>query len=531
MLNCRFPICSADVPKCIGREVLLQRILGALTKPVPDHLQLIGARFAGKTVLMTEIIRRLQIAEKPYTAFIQWDLGHRTPASDDDFLKRLKLELIDAFKDRHPDYVEYLKGADGSPYEDISEVLTSLIDDGTALVVLDGFDKTLANGRLTRNLWDQMRELAAKPSLRLVTASRRTLRELIRHPDAQTSDFWNIFDQSPIRVGCFDEQDLDAALRRAAEIRLSAGARTELWGTTNGFPVLMLEVLNALISDDQPGEVSFEVMRAACEQAYAVCRDRLDALWEDCSSSSRDLFRLVNEQSSVPRVDASAADADVLLERGFVQQSGNKLQRPNRFLARLLSERPNDATAMARLFGSANAYEVNMRGVLERRIAQLGGLDSKLSRYLTHGVEDLPDDPSAFLTHIRGFVDRIFELIWQAERMPDRRIPSEWMSIWKRNTEPRKWESSPMKSWETSFPQGRQRLRLLNLMTGGGDNGVRLAKIITRGTSVLMEAVYGFGDFGQHQEGAPVEVGSAYAALHLCIELAASFHRDNQTHT
>jgi hypothetical protein len=56
-------------------------------------------------------------------------------------------------------------------------------------------------------LWDQLRELALKSSLRLVTSSRLTLRELIRQPDAQTSDFWNIFDPTPVRVGCFDQED------------------------------------------------------------------------------------------------------------------------------------------------------------------------------------------------------------------------------------------------------------------------------------------------------------------------------------
>lgn len=514
----RFPICSADVPACIGREALLQRMLGALTKPVPDHLQVIGARFAGKTVLVSEVIRRLRGMGKPYTAFVHWDLGHRTPADDDEFLKRLRLELIEALKVRHPEYAEFLIGAGGSPYEDISTALTSLVEDGKVLAVLDGFDKALANGRLTRNLWDQMRELAAKPSLRLVTASRRTLRELIRHPDAQTSDFWNIFDQSPIRVGCFDEQDLDAVLRQTPGIELNPGARTELWGSTNGYPIAVLEVLNALVSGDQTGEIGLETMRDGCDRAYAVARDRLDALWEDCTTSSRDLFRLVNEQSSVPRADVPAADADVLLERGFVQLSGNKLQRPNRLLARLLSELPNDATAMARLFGTTPAYEANMRGALERRIAQLDGLDSKLSRYLTRGVEDLPDDPGALLTHIRGFVDRIFDLIWQAE-LPDRRIPSGWMDIWKRNNE------RGIADWETTFPQGVHRVRLLNLMTGT-DRSARGAKHVTKGTYVLMNAAHAFGDFGQHQEGARIDVGTAYAALHLCIELAASLQSD-----
>jgi hypothetical protein len=173
---------------------------------------------------------------------------------------------------------------------------------------------------------------------------------------------------------------------------------------------------------------------------------------------------------------------------------------------------------MAKLFGSPRAYEANMRGVLERRIAQLGALDTKVVRYLTRGVEDLPDDPRAFLTHIRGFVDRVFEMIWQAE-LPDRRVPSGWMAIWKRNNE------RGIADWESTFPQGVHRVRLLNLMTGT-DRSVRLAKHVSKSTSVLMNSAHAFGDFGQHQEGARVDVGTAYGALHLCIELAASFDRD-----
>jgi hypothetical protein len=73
-----------------------------------------------------------------------------------------------------------------NPYREIAEVLDALKDEGgKVLAIMDGFDKPLSGGHLTRNLWDQLRELALKPSLRLVTASRRTL----RHPDAQTSDF------------------------------------------------------------------------------------------------------------------------------------------------------------------------------------------------------------------------------------------------------------------------------------------------------------------------------------------------------
>jgi len=516
----RFLICSVPAPPCLGREALLHRMRASLTKPVPDHLQVVGARYAGKTVLLCELIRGLLAAGEPYTAVIHWDIGHLTPADDREFMQRLKQMLVEALNARHSDYAKYLADAEGSPYEDIFDVLDALGGEGKVLAMLDGCDRVLSNGRLTRNLWDQMRELGVKPNLQFITASRRTLRELIRNPDVESSEFFNIFEPSPIRVGCFDEQDLDAVLQLAPEIQLSTGARTELLGSTNGYPILVLEVLNALVPRGQPGEISLEAMRTGCDQAYSVVRDRLDALWEDCTSSSRDLFRLVNDQSSVPRAEVPGSDADVLLERGFIQLSGNKLQRPNRLLARLLSELPNDATAMARLFGSADAYEANMRGVLEHRIAQLGGLDPKLSRYLTRGVEDLPDDPSAFLTHIRGYVDRVFDLIWQAE-LPDRRIRSDWLDIWKRNKE------RGIGDWETTFPQGVHRVRLLNLMTGT-DRSVRLAKHISKGTYVLMNSVHAFGDFGQHQEGARVDVGTAYAALHLSIELAALLGRDLQ---
>jgi hypothetical protein len=514
----RFPISSADVPACIGREAPLQRMLGALTKPAPDHLQVIGARFAGKTVLLTELIRRLWAAGQPYTAIIHWDLGHRTPADDGEFLERLRQELVKALRVHHPDYAKHLEGAEGSAFEEMSAVLEILNGDGKVLAVLDGFDKALANGRLTRNLWDQMRELAAKPSLRLVTASRRTLRELIRHPDAQTSDFWNIFEPSPIRVGCFDDQDLEAVLERMPEVQLSGGARTELLGATNGYPVLTLEVLNTIAAADPGSTVSPDAMRNSIDSAYPALRDRLDALWADCPSTAQDLFRLASERSTVPRAEATAADLEWLVDRGLVHAPGGKLQRPNRMLARLLGEMPNDTTALARLFGAPDAYEANLRDVFERRVAQLAGLDGTLRRYLEKGLEDLPHHPSVLLTHIRGFLDHVFELIWQVE-LPSRQIPSAWLDTWKFNDE------RGIDSWLSKFPQGGSRVRLLELMTGT-DKSDKTARYVSRGTKELMDAAWGIGNFGQHQEGARIDVGTAYAALHVCIELAASLQRD-----
>jgi len=93
------------------------------------------------------------------------------------------------------------------------------------------------------------------------------------------------------------------------------------------------------------------------------------------------------------------------------------------------------------------------------------------------------------------------------------------MAIWKRNKKPR------VEDFETTFPQGRQRVRLLQLMTGT-EKSKRCAKYVTKSTYVLMNAAQAFGDFGQHQEGAPIDPGAGYAALHLCIELAAALQRE-----
>lgn len=519
MPDTQFPILGTAVPPMLGRGAILQKMMGALTKATPDHLQVVGPRFAGKTVLLHELAARLRQAGSPYSAVLLWDLGHQTPGTDALFMQRLASELSAALRGSYTDYANHLKASQDNPYQDIAEVLDILKEEGVkVLVIMDGFDKPLSNGQLTRNLWDQLRELALKPSLRLVTASRRTLRDLIRNPEAQTSDFWNIFVPNPVRVGCFDENDLAAVLEKMPEWQLAAGAQTELWNASNGFPVLMLGVLNTVCESCGPGTLSAVAMQAACESAFPTISDKLDALWTDCPPSSQDLLRRVLDESSVVRAGIVAADAETLIDRGFVQIVANKLQRPSRLLVRYLEEQPHEGSALVRLFGTDDAYRKNLKGVLERRIGQLGDIDPTLKRYLERGTEELPDHPDIFLSNVRGIVNQAFELIWKAET-PGRRIPSEWMAVWKRNDERR------LDEWETTFPQGVHRVRLLNLMTGT-ERSARCAKHITKGTFVLMNAVHAFGDFGQHQEGAPINPGMAYAVLHLCVELSAALARE-----
>lgn len=517
-----FPILGTSVAPLLGRTSLLHRMLSALTKAAPDHLQVVGPRYAGKTVLLHGLVEQLmQRANTPYAAVFVWDLGHQTPGTDELFMRRLALELSGALKVSYPEYAAHLHSVEASVYQDIAEVLDLLAADGAkVLAIMDGFDKPLSQGGLTRNLWDQLRELALRPSLRIVTASRRRLSELIRHPDAQTSDFWNIFNPTPVRVGCFDDTDLASVLAEMPERPLAPGAQTELWNASNGFPVLMLGVLNAVCETGSAGTVSPEAMKAAFDSAFPAVRDKLDALWIDCPPSCHDLMRRVLDEGSVAKAGIAAIDAETLIERGFVQMAANRLQRPNRLIGKYLEEQPQEGNSLVWLFGTVDAYQKNLKGVLERRLGQLSGIDPTLKRYLERGTEDLPDHPDVFLSNVRGIVNQAFELIWKAEA-PDKRIPSEWMSVWRNNRE------RGIEDWETKFPQGGARVHFLNLMTGAG-NSAPCAKYITRGTYVLMNTANTFGDFGQHQNGAPIDPGMAYSALLLCVELAAALTRELQ---
>src|ERR1700730_15770629 len=109
MPNCKFPILGTSVAEMLGRRAIMSKMLGALTKPTPDHLQVVGPRFAGKTVILNELARRLRQAGTPYTAVSIWDLGHQTPGSDELFMQDFARELSSALAVNHSDYAEHLK--------------------------------------------------------------------------------------------------------------------------------------------------------------------------------------------------------------------------------------------------------------------------------------------------------------------------------------------------------------------------------------------------------------------------------------
>ncbi|EPQ8524467.1 ATP-binding protein [Vibrio vulnificus] len=502
----------------IGRLNVLDEILTAINKPVPDNIQVVGPRYSGKTVIL-ERLKEVVISEgnTEYSCVLLWDLGHSTPKNDLEFLRQFSVNLSESIKGRYPEYSDYLRESVDTFHQDIAEVLQELNDKTKILVIFDGFDKALSSDKLTRNLWDQLRELAQNRSLTLITASRKTLRELIRNPDAQTSDFWNIFLSTPTRVNCFNENEISDILTNYCHVEFEKGALTELYNATNGAPVVLLEVLNYLLHEHNGEKVTNALVSKAVSGSFESIQNFIDDLWHDCSPATQDTIRLLVEESEIQ--GACPSDKASIVEKGFARASGSKLIKPSRILQTYLGGLPNEKGTIDRLFGNELAFSQNFNHVLSKRFSQIPNIDHDLNRYLQRSMEDLPNHPSVCLTGIRGILDKCFDIIWNAE-FGGKNIPDGHFDTWNYHK-----EHESLQEFKTSFPQGAKRLKLLKALTTP-ERSNPLAKIVSKSTYVAIDALYPFGDFGQHQEGENISLQMVYSSIFLAIELVASLEND-----
>ena len=218
-----YQVLGANVPSMLGRATLVRRIEGHLLKPSPDHVSVVGPAHYGKSVLLRHLADRHREGSSKYLTTAHIDLRRDTLTSDGAFKRRLAEEIKAALQPHRPDLSEWIEVEDERIHELLDLVFGELETSGARiLVVLDGFDYALAGAGLTRNLWDQLRSLAQKTSLGFVTGSRRALRELCRTEESRTSDFWEIFYDTPIRVAALDDADWVPFPRAPSRRRLHA---------------------------------------------------------------------------------------------------------------------------------------------------------------------------------------------------------------------------------------------------------------------------------------------------------------------
>ena len=88
-----FPIFDLNAP-VIGRADVIRMLRNNYTSISPAHLSLVGPRFSGKSVLLKSIASEMEKDESSqFKIVVFWDLGHKTPTSDEDFLHKICKEI------------------------------------------------------------------------------------------------------------------------------------------------------------------------------------------------------------------------------------------------------------------------------------------------------------------------------------------------------------------------------------------------------------------------------------------------------
>ncbi len=521
----RFPICTAMPPAMLGRRELMDGLVRELSKESPSHRSIVGPRYIGKSVILRALAERMRGADSPYSAVVEWDLGHSTPKTDEGFLRGLCGKISDGLVAAgERDYGDYLRGIQEDFYSELANVLESMTRDGIkVLMIWDGFDKPLASGNFTRNLWDNLRELSLNEGLRLVVASRRKLHDLIRDESSVTSDFWNIFGNI-VHLGPMDDADVTAVVDSVPEVSFSPGALSELKNWSGHNPPMLLSLVNQAIARKTAGTIdNDDINRAAAEVDQGVT-PLLKDLWSDCSIQAQDIFRELSDGKARKANKLYSEHLYELTSKGFAVREGEKVHASCRLLHHFVGKTESDAGIIGRIAGTREAYRANIRDILARRLNQFHRYDDRLFRLIERSLEDLPDYPDECLNSLTGIRDRVLELIWAAELGDDRRIPQEIIDYWsvdsKRMDERVLLQMRDAADWTISRSDSAAQLRILQLLTGSAQGFESRATVANKDMYVLLNAIHGYRNRNQHADGEDIHLGVAVSALMTGIELA-----------
>ena len=513
-----YQVLGPEIPPMLGRERLFEKLCRHLTKATPDHMCVVGPTMFGKSVLLKHLALHFKDPGDHYTGSLYWGLRHSTPTTDAEFRRCFAKQVKGALKPVNPEVAQYLELEEESLSDLIHIVFEELQEKGLRfLAVLDGFDHVLDESAITRNIWDEMRALGQMESLRLVTGSRDRLRELCKTEESRTSDFWEIFYDTPVQVGCFEDHDwsgfLDPFARSGVEFTAAAHEGMRDW--TGGVPVLAAALADRLLVDRVEGDClsKSDVDRVA----GAMVEDALEllpALWDDCPIDVQSELVALADGDLHPSEVPKHRRRDIEL-RGFAQESTGRLRSSCRLMVWYARQHRDEVANMDRLFGMANRYQSNIRGLLELRLEQVAiGADAKLVGYVRKAVRDLRPDPAHSVVWMRSIADRALDLVWDAELPASRSLPRAWKSLYRQGDAP------------DQLPPGRgAQCHTLRLGTGTGRNAP-VARFATKPLCLLIDHLYSVGNFGQHKGGNKVSVPIAAAFCMSAIELCERLGED-----
>ena len=512
-----YQVLGASPPPMRGRAAIMRRIDNHLRKPSPDHVSVTGPAHYGKSVLLRHVADSYETGASGYVTAAYIDLRRGVPASDHEFMRRFAEEIKSALRTPRPHLAE-IEIENESVYDVLSLVFDELQAEGARLLaVLDGFDYALAGTGLTRNLWDQLRVLAQKASLRLVTGSRRRLRELCSTEDTRTSDFWEIFYDTPVRVTAFDHDDIKAFLQ-LLEVRggIDESARKEIANWTGGVPLLFCALLQRLWDNHPGSHLAKPEIDQAAEAMLTERGELLGALWNDCDDDLRSRLRRL---SDLPDADKCR---HALTERGFGRVSNNRLHSSCRLMERYAKAREQDVNEVKRIFGAPSGFETNVQSLLYLRLAHVSerGVDEELRGYVNMAIRDLAPVSKHALAWVRRIANRALDVVWDAELPPDRTLPAEWTSEWDN-------KAVSYRSDQGRLP-GERGLQcgILRLATGT-ERTTRSTRYIDKTTFLLIDHLHSVGNFDQHPDPeSEVTIGFAAAIVLSAISLLECLAHD-----
>ena len=492
-----------------GRARDWDRLMRGLKKPTPSHLSVVGPRFIGKTTLLNAVADHFANdieGKKWFDACVYWDSRHNTPSDDSAFYQTFARHAADPIKLVDAEIGGELAKPENGNIDAIRFAFESLAQDGKkVLYIMDGLDKVLLEGQITRNLWDSLRSLAELTSLRFLTGSQRRLRELCGSHETKTSDFWEIFDPTPIALSAFSENDWDSILApfQMRGITFQTGAPKELINWSGGVPVLASAICRSIWDEVRNSDVVSrdQVNSIAGRLRADGLQDILNTLWEDCTEEDRgDLAELAKDQF-IRADQISSQRLQMLQSRGYVERDGSVLKLSCRAMKEYALRYGERSTALRRLFGSKPDFEINIKGLLELRFGHLDNADEEMSDFVRLAIQSV-DKPHLVVVYIRSLVNRALALIWDSE-LPSRRIPEDWIHHWEHCG-----RFPPKDGVVPASP--KQQCNLLELMTGEHQAA---ATKVSRVSYLLLNSLYSVGNFGQHRS----ETASISFAATVCL--------------
>ena len=517
-----YPVLGPSLPPMLGRATLIERIQRHLLKPSPDHVSVVGPKHYGKSVLLRHLVHAHRTGSGGFLTAVYIDLRHDTPLSDGEFKHSLARAIKTALEQVGSELAEWICLDDEKSFELLDVVLEELVARSPpVLVVLDGFDYVLAADSLTRSLWDQLRALAQRSSLRLVTGSRRPLSELCRSEQSRTSDFWEIFYDTPVRVAALETADWPAFLQPLQEsgCEVDASAEKEIANWTGGVPTLACALLGTLWDKHHGQPISKEEVDAAAAVVLDGRRELLAALWNDCTLEMRgDLARMSDGADSLGGL--SDPRRSVLVDRGFVRLVRNHVRGSCRLMQSYAKAQAPAIADLNRLFRTVTDFETHIRTLLELRLEQVAtpAVDEELRRFVGNAVRDITPHSRDAFTWIRSVTDRALALIWDAELPRDKTLPKEWLDEWEQAD-----ARAASEGGKLPRSSGAQ-CGILRLVTGSYKTR-RQSRYVTKSTYLLVDHLQSVGNIGAHPaefQDLTVTVGFAASVVLGAISLMES---------